>query len=225
MPLEPSDPRSMRVSHDDRDQVAEALRVAAGDGRLTMEELEERLESALAARTYGDLVPLLVDLPGFGSGTLAALNQAVAAEPVQAKELIQVRRSGGSLKYLGPWLVPKTLDLDVHGGSAILDFTQATVSGPTTQIIAKVRGGSLKITVPPGFAVDANEVNMRGGSIKDRSGQATTPGTPVLHRITVTGMVSGGSVVINPPREPRPPRAPGRLRLLRRRRARRMLGE
>jgi len=96
MPLEPFDPKSMRVSHDDRDQVAEALRVAAGDGRLTMEELEERLEAALAARTYGDLAPLLVDLPGFGSGTLAALNQAVAAEPVQAKELIKVRRSGGS---------------------------------------------------------------------------------------------------------------------------------
>jgi len=110
----------------------------------------------------------------------------------------------------------------VRGGSAVLDFTQATVAGPTTEINAVVRGGSLKITVPPGYAVDANEVNMRGGSIKDRSGQAVTPGTPVLHRITVTGMVSGGSVVISPPREPRPP---GRLRLLRRRRARRMPGE
>ena len=57
------DNRNLRVSHEDRDQVAEQLRVAAGDGRLTADELDERLETALTARTYGELEVLLVDLP------------------------------------------------------------------------------------------------------------------------------------------------------------------
>jgi hypothetical protein len=40
------------------------LRVAAGDGRLSAEELDARLESALSARTLGELAGLTADLPG-----------------------------------------------------------------------------------------------------------------------------------------------------------------
>ena len=53
----------LRASHVDRDRVVELLRVAAGDGRLTAEELDERLEAALTARTYGELAALTTDLP------------------------------------------------------------------------------------------------------------------------------------------------------------------
>lgn len=53
----------LRASHDDRDRVVELLRVAAGDGRLTAEELDERLELAMTARTYGELARLVSDLP------------------------------------------------------------------------------------------------------------------------------------------------------------------
>ena len=57
---------ALRVSHEDRDRVAEALRVAAGDGRLSADELDERLERALTARTYDDLAVLVADLPPAG---------------------------------------------------------------------------------------------------------------------------------------------------------------
>jgi hypothetical protein len=53
----------LRASDADRDAVAERLRAAAVEGRLEPDELEERLHRALRARTYGDLDPLLVDLP------------------------------------------------------------------------------------------------------------------------------------------------------------------
>ena len=53
----------LRASHVDRDRVVELLRVAAGDGRLTAEELDGRLEAALTARTYGELAALTTDLP------------------------------------------------------------------------------------------------------------------------------------------------------------------
>jgi len=51
------------ASDADRERIAEGLRIAAGEGRLTPEELEERLERAFAARTNADLEPLVVDLP------------------------------------------------------------------------------------------------------------------------------------------------------------------
>ena len=57
----------LRASYDDRDRVVELLRVSAGDGRLTAEELDERLERAMTARTYGELARLVADLPVEGS--------------------------------------------------------------------------------------------------------------------------------------------------------------
>ena len=62
-PLEPRDPSLLRVSDADRHKVAEILRQAAGEGRLDLDELDERLESTYAAKTYADLVPITADLP------------------------------------------------------------------------------------------------------------------------------------------------------------------
>ena len=54
---------SLRASDADREQVAERLRHATTEGRLGGDELEERLEALYAARTYGELDALLVDIP------------------------------------------------------------------------------------------------------------------------------------------------------------------
>lgn len=54
----------MRASEADRNLVAERLYEATVDGRLLTEELDQRLGVALAARTYGELEPLVADLPG-----------------------------------------------------------------------------------------------------------------------------------------------------------------
>lgn len=53
----------LRASDKDRDQVADILRDQYAQGRLTIEEFEERSAAALAARTMGDLAPLTADLP------------------------------------------------------------------------------------------------------------------------------------------------------------------
>jgi hypothetical protein len=54
---------ALRASDSDREDVAERLRAATAEGRLLAGELEERLEVALHARTYGELDALVVDLP------------------------------------------------------------------------------------------------------------------------------------------------------------------
>src|SRR3954468_1762626 len=63
----PSSPREpahgLRASDADRERVAEALRGHHVDGRLDTDELQERLERCYAARTSGELEPLLADIP------------------------------------------------------------------------------------------------------------------------------------------------------------------
>lgn len=53
----------MRASDADRERVAERLREAVGEGRLTLDECDERLRGVWAAKTFGELDQFLVDLP------------------------------------------------------------------------------------------------------------------------------------------------------------------
>jgi DUF1707 SHOCT-like domain len=62
-PIAHQQDRSLRVSDAERDEVATLLRDAAAEGRLTPDELDERVEKALSARTGTDLDTLLTDLP------------------------------------------------------------------------------------------------------------------------------------------------------------------
>src|SRR6201996_2380769 len=121
----------LRVSHEDRDQVAEALRVAAGDGRLTADELDERLERALTARTYDDLAPLLADLPG-AKTTLAALTAQHA--PVPVPEVVEIRCSSSARERTGRWAVPARINVRAHAGTVKLDFTEAVLTRPDLRI-------------------------------------------------------------------------------------------
>ncbi|MGH3479420.1 MAG: DUF1707 SHOCT-like domain-containing protein, partial [Nocardioidaceae bacterium] len=52
-----------RVSDLEREEAADVLREAAGEGRLSYVELEDRLEQAYGAKTYGELVKVTADLP------------------------------------------------------------------------------------------------------------------------------------------------------------------
>src|SRR5215472_4062687 len=118
----------LRASHADRDRVVEELRIAAGDGRLTAEELDERLESALTARTYRELAVLTADLPSAGAPA-----GGVAPKP---KDVMRLQRRGGGVRLAGSWLVPKRMEINVVGGSVRLDFTDAVIAEPNLQIDA-----------------------------------------------------------------------------------------
>ena len=54
----------IRVSDADRERVTARLRENFAEGRLTPDELDERISAALNAKTFGDLRPLMTDLPG-----------------------------------------------------------------------------------------------------------------------------------------------------------------
>jgi Domain of unknown function (DUF1707) len=180
----------LRASHEDRDRVAEILRVAAGDGRLTATELDERLEAALTARTYGELARLTADLP--------AVAGPPGSVPPQAKELVRIDRWGGNAKRAGRWVVPQRMEIHCVGGTVRLDFTDAVITHPRLRIEAKVRGGNLVLLTKPGIEVDADGVRALGGSVKIRP--AAAGDQPVILRVELSGETLGGNVVAHPRR-------------------------
>ena len=74
-----SGPNRLRTSDAEREQVATILRAAMTEGRLTLEEGEERLAAVYAAKFRDELGPLTADLPGHGRRALAETPEAVAA--------------------------------------------------------------------------------------------------------------------------------------------------
>jgi hypothetical protein len=184
--------RDLRASHEDRDRVAEQLRVAAGDGRLSADELDERLEAALTARTYGELESLVTDLP-VGS---APVPQAAA------KDVVRIEVGSGSAQRVGPWVVPRRLEVAVRSGSVKLDFTAAAMPFRELDIAASVASGSLRLIVPPDVLVDADDVSVQSGSVSQKKRPLAGAGAVRL-RIQVSGQVRSGRISVRGPRPPR----------------------
>jgi hypothetical protein len=194
--------QDLRASHADRDQVVELLRLAAGDGRLSPEELDDRLERALTARTYAELAVLTADLPGTpGAAAVPAGPGAAGATP---KELIRIHVHGSSDHRKGRWVVPKEMDIVARGGTVTLDFTDAVITQPLLRITAEVIGGGLVLVTGPSIVTEAGDVAVHGGSVK--LPEPPGPGVPVLLRVEIAGSVRGGVITAGPPRPPRPPR-------------------
>jgi hypothetical protein len=189
------DSGALRASHEDRDQVVEQLRVAAGDGRLSPDELDERLELALSARTYAELVPLTADLPASPG---AAHSAALPAERPAPKDLMKLEVGSGHAKRDGQWVVPRRMEVKVTSGHVRLDFTRAIISGPVLEVAAEVRSGHLQIITRPGIAVEADEVSVRSGHVTVRAPWSDS--VPVTLRIEVTGICRSGHITARPPR-------------------------
>jgi hypothetical protein len=187
-------PGRLRASHEDRDRVIEMLRVAAGDGRLTAEELDERVEIAFSARTYGELAALTSDLPA-SRQAIAPLGPTAPAVP---KDLIRLEARSGSMSRVGRWVVPRRIEARVTSGNIKLDFTEAAIAHRTIDIAADVRSGNLTIITKPGIAVDADDVAIRSGNVKVKAPWGNQ--VPVTVQINVSGKVGSGNIVARPPR-------------------------
>jgi hypothetical protein len=188
-----SAPENLRASHEDRDRVIEALRVAAGDGRLTSEELDQRVEVAFSAKTYGELAVLTADLPA-GSQALAS----AAPAQIAPKDVSRIDARSGNAVRNGRWVVPRRLEIRVKSGNVKLDFTEAVVTHSSIQIDAEVRSGNMIIVTRPGVVVDADDVEVRSGNVRVR--QPWNTDIPVSLLISVSGRVGSGNLVARPPR-------------------------
>lgn len=179
--LEPLARAELRASHEDRDIIVEQLRVAAGDGRIDAEELDQRIEAALNARTYGELDVLIKDLPP----STQAASQARRTE-AEASQSITI--SHGNTHRRGAWLVPRQLTIAVRHGNVELDFTEAVFHGPREiEIVLDTRHSNIRLLVPDGSTFDTSALAVRHTNVRQRDlGQ---PG-PDAVRLVITGQAA-----------------------------------
>lgn len=177
-------PRELRASDDDRERIAQVLQAAHADGRLTMEEFEERLGTVYAARTLGELAEVTTDL-------LPAEQQPLKLDgrPVSAFFRREERD--------GRWVVPAELDVTAMFGVTRLDLRDAILQNHRVVINATLVFGGLEIHVPEGLEV----VRVAKGQTVRLTKQPTEPDSPVVE-VRTTNFV-GDIKVKEPPRRKR----------------------
>jgi hypothetical protein len=204
-PLDPRDPALLRVSDADRHKVAEILRQAAGEGRLDLDELDERLESAYAAKTYADLVPITADLPVRGSEQLPSPGPQQAAGP-----LVPATRHDSTLAFMGGasrkglWEVGATHTAFAMWAGITLDLREARLTSRETVIYANAIWAGIDIIVNAHTHVIVDGVGIMGGfeQARDKVTPAIGPDSPVL-RVKGFALMAGVSVQRKPMPGPR----------------------
>lgn len=177
------EPVELRASYSDRDRVAEILRLAAGEGRLSVDELEARLEAALTARTMGELASLTSDLP----------------TAARAKEMIRIDQRFGSTSRTGRWTVPRRIEIASQFCHVTLDFTEAVLAYDTLRIDMDMEGRKLVLMTKPGMVVEADALTLEFSKLKLQP--RNDSGTAALFRIEMVGTLRHGRVVeriVNP---------------------------
>src|SRR3954464_15232470 len=130
----------VRASDAERDATVDRLREAAAEGRLTLEELTDRIEAA--AKCGNALRPGAVtsDLPA-----TAAVGVATPSAGV---------RGIGNVKRSGPWIVPAESSFRTWFGHVKLDLRQARSGASETHIHARALFGNVDLLVPEGVEVE-----------------------------------------------------------------------
>jgi hypothetical protein len=195
-PLEPRDPALLRVSDEDRHKVAEILRQAAGEGRLDLDELDERLESAYAAKTYADLVPITADLPLRGSEHLPG-PAASPAVPAARHETTLAFMGGSSRK--GLWEVGATHTAFAMWAGITLDLREARLTSRETVIYANAIWAGIDIIVNEHTHVIVDGIGIMGGfeQARDKVAPVVGPESPVV-RVKGVALMAGVSVQRKP---------------------------
>ena len=186
---EPQHPE-LRASDAERERTADQLRHAAGEGRLTVEELDERLNAAYAARTRGELEQLVGDVavPVTTTGD-SGLTVKRGGDP-GTKHLISIM---GGTDRKGWWRVARQcLSLNIMGG-ADLDLNDAELADDVVELTVFSLMGGADIYVPEGLNVEVSDVAIMGGNDVALGNPAPTPGGPTL-RLRLISIMGGTDV-------------------------------
>jgi hypothetical protein len=196
VPSDSAGPGSMRASDSDREHVAEALREAAAEGRLDLEELNERLDLAFAAKTYAELEPITADLP-----TTA---RKLGIPPETRPGSFGINRYGGeasdpfavailgAFSRKGSWVVPPVLSAVAIMGGGELDLRDARFAERVVTIHVTAIMGGIEITVPDEARVEVNGIGIMGGFDHHAAGEGTADGPTII----INGLAFWGGVEI-----------------------------
>ncbi|MEV0574068.1 DUF1707 domain-containing protein [Streptomyces sp. NPDC050392] len=195
-PTAPAEPDVIRASDADRDRIADILREAMAEGRLTADEHAERVDSVYRAKTVGELEPLVRDLPTPG-GTPRAVGASYAHSPESstgpADNLVAIF-SSSSRK--GRWRVGGRTNAFSLFGSVEIDLTEALFGQRLTVINATSVFGSVEIRVPENISLRGSGTGIFG-NFEVVTLESADPEAPV---VVVNGYSVFGSVEAKPKR-------------------------
>jgi hypothetical protein len=182
----------LRASDADRDKVAAVLQAAYIDGRISQSEHTERLEAALTAKTFDDLLPLTADLvpvpASHGSGLSVPLSGDAETERMTAV-LSTVKRNG-------KWRVRTRSAANSLLGTVDLDFTQAVFATPVIEVNVTQLLGTVVLRVPVGATVRDETTNVLGSTSIKGIGESN----PAQPTIVITGTNILGEVKVRGPK-------------------------
>jgi hypothetical protein len=178
----------IRISDADRERAAARLQQALAEGRITLDELEERLAVVYAARYAGDLLPPFADLPG---DDVVPVRPAAPA-PRSADRPLILRTGMGSLRRSGPWTVPSRIRVQSVMGSVILDFCDTEVP-PVVDVTLELGAGSARLLLPDGASADVDGMVSGMGTVRSKVASTPVPGRP---HFRVHGRSAMGSVTV-----------------------------
>ncbi|WP_327743917.1 DUF1707 domain-containing protein [Streptomyces europaeiscabiei] len=196
----------LRASDADRERVSEQLRDALAEGRLDMEEFEERLDATYKARTYGELAPITRDLPGAGAvapPTVVPPPSVSLVKGPAADVSWPERVVGGDgtstwgvavmsgFERKGRWTVPERFDCFAFWGGGELDLRDAYFANREVTINCVAIMGGVNVIVPPGVEVVVRGFGIMGGFDHSEEGVPGEPGAP---RVIITGFAFWGGV-------------------------------
>jgi Domain of unknown function (DUF1707) len=189
---------NIRIGYRERDAVAAVLQEAAGDGRLTMAELDERLDAALQAKTYADLdllvADLSVELPSHALSSGRPQAQRPPAAGYSREDPLRLDAGMGSEKRRGVWTVPPFILIKQGMSSVELNCLEATPAAQLIEIQVIGGVGSVVLVLPDGWAADADRLSKGSKSVKVPREPA--PGKPLL---VIYGSLGLGSFKVRPP--------------------------
>ena len=216
---------SLRASDADRDQVAALLGAAFAEGRLTLEEHDERLQQVLTARTFDDLIPLTADLVPLGPPptTVSSATPQFVVGNGSITEPDRMVAVFGGVERKGRWRVRRLSQLTVVFGGADLDLRDADFDAPVVELYVQTCFGGVDVKVPAGITVRDETTHVFGGVDIKNLGEPVE-GAPTL---VLKGTVFFGGVDVKGPKprrwglggarsgavalDPRPHRMPGRM--------------
>ncbi|MDN4160155.1 DUF1707 SHOCT-like domain-containing protein [Nocardioides abyssi] len=209
------DPTRLRVSDADRHRTAEVLREAAGEGRLDLDELSERLEAAYAAKVYADLVPLVSDLPATpgaapGLPTPVAHASTPAPAPAPGGPPVAGRRHDTSIAIMsgcdrkGVWEVGPSHAAYALMGGIVIDLRQAVFTSREVVITCAAFWAGIDVIVDERTQVVLEGIGIMGAfeQGRDKVEARIDADSPVV-RVKGVAIMAGVTVIRKGPDKPR----------------------
>ncbi|WP_017576077.1 DUF1707 SHOCT-like domain-containing protein [Nocardiopsis kunsanensis] len=197
---EPPGPERIRASDADRDAVAHRLRDALAEGRLDLDEHNERLDATYRSKTVGELVPLTEDLPEAPSDTALTTPASGSLRPSRGSERVvaasptsssAIAIMGGADRS-GDWVLPGNFMATAIMGGIELDLRSAKFTQHETTIWCYPVMGGIGITVPYDVQVRVHGLPIMGGfGLESEAPGSNDPNAPIVH---IRGMAIMGGV-------------------------------